>query len=125
MQRVSGAEVAVQHLGPLPARDRLVRTVERAGPTGHSQGGADAAQVASSLQQGDQLTLLQTAAAALYARSALHGAIQRGAVDEGSATLRWAERGIHPRALVDVGLDLLSPARTGGVAVSFAWEASE
>lgn len=64
--------------------------------SGHSQGGADAAQIAGRLQKGDQLTLLQPAAAALYMKDDLHQAIYRGAVvsiawtrgDEASLSIR-------------------------------------
>jgi hypothetical protein len=55
--------------------------------SGHSQGGADAAQIAGLLQQGDQLNLLQPAAASLYMKDDFHRAIKRGAM----INIAWTE----------------------------------
>jgi hypothetical protein len=78
----------------------LPRTLQQPRPrlnlSGHSQGGADVAQVARLLEQGDQMTLLQPAAAALYMKDDMHHALQKGATiniawsagDEASITIR-------------------------------------
>ena len=94
----------------------------RVNVSGHSQGGADAAQVAGLLDNGDQLTLLQPAASALYMKDALHQALARGAV----VSIAWttgdeASIGIRPinavakLPLIEMPQNVPGPAEQCGV----------